>query len=212
MPFGAAETLAVHEILSEKICMLDHFSFYMSQCQDPALRQMIQRHMQTAIQSYNQLVTYTHDYRQAPPLRMGNTSVSPQDIQYGLRNPSPESPSMPTMRFSDKQIAGAMLSNHKNSAKNQMSAATECADPNVRQMLMSGSVTCCNQSYEVFLYMNQRGWYQVPTLQDHTAKTMLHHYQPTNQGYPGQSAGMSTSMLQQSRPTQMQYMGNPMLM
>jgi hypothetical protein len=29
--------------------------------------------------------------------------------------------------------------------------------------------------------MNQQGSYQVPTMQDHTAKTFLHSYQPMNQ-------------------------------
>jgi spore coat protein CotF len=178
MPFGAMETMVSHEILSEKICMLDHFALYASQCQDPQLKQMLNRHMQTALQSYNQLVSYTHDYQNTPVQFRDQFNVSPQTVQYGLQNPSPESPQMQGSTFTDKQIAASVLSSHKNSAKNHMAAATECADPNVRQLFINGSVTCCNQAYEVFLYMNQRGMYQVPTLKDHTAKTMLHHYQP----------------------------------
>lgn len=217
MPYGAAEAIAVHEILGEKIGMIDHFSFYESQCQDPALRQLIQRHRQTAMDSYNQMVSYTHDYRSVQPVQP-YANVPVESIQYGLRNPSPEAPSVQTGRFSDKQIAAAVLSNHKNSAKNHMGAALECADPNVRQMMMNGSVTCCNQGYEIFMYMNQRGYYQVPTMNDHTAKTFLHHYQPTNQSgapFMGNMNPIMQSNPQSNQQMSMQrqeYRGNPFLM
>lgn len=217
MPFGAAESIAVHEILGEKIYMIDHFSLYESQCQDPALRQMIQRHRQAAVDSYNQMVSYTHDYRSVQPVQ-ARAYVPVESIQYGLRNPSPEGPSMQTGAFSDKQIATAVLSAHKNSAKNHMGAALECADPNIRQMMINGSITCCNQGYETFMYMNQRTYYQVPTLNDHTAKTYLHHYQPTNQsraalmGNPNLMMPLNPQQNQQVSIQREEYQGNPFLM
>jgi spore coat protein CotF len=48
-------------------------------------------------------------------------------------------------------------------------------------MLVNGAVTCSNQAYEVFLFMNERGIYQVPRMNDQTAKTFLHTYQPASQ-------------------------------
>ncbi|MFC4767354.1 spore coat protein [Effusibacillus consociatus] len=192
MPFGAHETMEVHEILSEKKGMIEHFSMYEQQCQDPNLREMLHRHIQSAIQGYNQLISYTHDYQTAQAKMMPMHAAHNHDIRYGLHNPSPTAPQMGTARMNDQSIAGSVLSAHKNSAKNQMSAALECADPNVRQMLVNGSVMCANEAYEVFNYMNHRGWYQVPTMNDHTAKTMLHHYQPIPQGTMG---GMGTDMM-----------------
>lgn len=179
MPYGAHETMEVHEILNESINMINHFSLYAQECQDPALRQMIERHLQTALQSYHQLVAYTHDFNavthQMQSYMMAN--VQPQQIQYGLRSPSPQMPEM-RGRLNDRQIASAMRSLHKNSAKNNMTAALECADPNIREMLIRSAINCANQAYELFILMNQRGLYQVPTMQDHTAKTYLHSYQP----------------------------------
>ncbi len=181
MPYGAHETMEVHEILNEKINVINHFSMYAGQCQNPALRQMLDRHVQTAVQSYDQLIAYTHDYNAAPgsrPVPM-MPNVQPQQIQYGLNNPAPQMPQMQGQgMMTDRQIVSAMLSCHKNSAKNHMAASLECADPNVRQMLVHDAVACANQAYEVFLFMNQQGYYQVPTMQDHTAKTYLHSYQP----------------------------------
>jgi len=184
MPFGAHETMEAHEMLNEKINMINNFSIYLHNCQNQSLRSMIQRHQQTAIQAYDQLVHYTHDYTAANQNRqtmgMGMPNFQQEQISYGLNNPQTMAPQM-TGPLPDHMIALAVLSFHKNSAKNHMAASLECADTNVRQMLIEGAITCAQQAYEMFLFMNQNGFYQVPTIQDHTAKTYLHSYQPNHQ-------------------------------
>lgn len=184
MPFGAHETMEAHEMLNEKINSINHFSFYIQSCQNQALRSMINRHMQIAIQGYDQLVSYTHDYNAANQHRqaMGMMNVQQGRIAYGLNNPPTMAP-QPSGALSDPMIAMAVLLLHKNSAKNHMAASLECADSNVRQMLLDGAVTCSNLAYETFLFMNQSGIYQVPTLNDHTAKTFLHSYEPIQQQF-----------------------------
>lgn len=180
MPFGAHETMEAHEMLSEKINLINHFTMYANMCQDNYLRDMLNRHVQAAVQSYDRLLAYTHDYEAAGQLHrpFGTPGMAaPQQVQYGLRQPAPVMPNMQG-QLGDRQIVSSMLACHKNSAKNHMAAAIECADGNLRQMLIEDAVACANQAYEVFLYMNQHGQYQVPTMQDHTAKTFLHTYQP----------------------------------
>lgn len=205
MPYGAHETMEVHEILNEKINLINHFNMYAQQVQDRQLRQMIERHMQTAMQSYDQLVGYTHDYNAASgmPRPYSMPNVQPQSIQYGLRNPMDQMPQMQS-GMNDQHILAAVLLCHKNSARNHMHASLECADPNIRQMMINGAITCANQAYECFVLMNQQGQYQVPTMNDHTAKTFLHSYQPMNesmmsvgqQGQRGYSEPGSMSMQQ----------------
>lgn len=186
VPFGAHETMEVHEILNEKINMMNHFSLYRQECQNPALCQMIDRQMQTIMQAYDQLLNYTHDYNaaQMPTPQYAAPKIQPQQIQYGLNSPQPHAPQTGRGLFEDQHICFALISCHKNSAKNHMTAALECADPNVREMLNQGALVCSNQAYEVFLFMNENGYYQVPTMQDHTAKTFLHTYQPTSMNVP----------------------------
>ncbi|MFS0837569.1 spore coat protein [Paenibacillus sp. 1P03SA] len=190
MPFGAHETLEVHEVLTEKINMIQHFSFYARQARHPQVRAIAEHHLQAGAQHYNELVAYTHDYSAArgqapygqPPF------VSVQDILYGLRHPAPVAP-VTDGSFNDEQILSAMLCCHKNSAKNQMTAALECADPNVRRMLLTAADAAADHAYEVFLFMNSQGQYQVPTLHDHTAKTYLHTFQPVHEADLGHTAG-----------------------
>jgi spore coat protein CotF len=126
MPFGAYETMVVHEILDEKVNIISHFGLYASQAQQPALRQMVERHLQSAVQSYNQLVAYTHDYIQVQSNNKMHQimSAEPQQIQYGLHQPAPIQPQSGSS-LNDQQIAAGLLSCHKNSSKNQMIHALE---------------------------------------------------------------------------------------
>jgi spore coat protein CotF len=171
--------MEAHGILSEKMILLEHLSLYASQCHNITLRQMIEQQIQHGIQSYNELAAYTHDYHAVSPYRP-RIAANPQEVRYGLRSPSPEAPQLGGQRFSDKQIAGAVLILHKNCAKNHMAAALECADPNLWQLMLNGAVACAEFAYQLFHFMNQNGWYQLPTMDSHTAKTLLHAYQPVH--------------------------------
>jgi spore coat protein CotF len=187
MPFGAHETMEVHEILSEKINMISHFNFYATQTKNPMLKDMINRHQQEEIKTYDAMVAYTHEYTNFTPVPP-NTNVSfvkPDQIQYGLDNPTMLTPET-NASFNDYEVAAAMLHCHKNAAANGVKAALEIADPNLRQMILNGAVNCVNQAYEVFLFMNQQGLYQLPQLKDHTAKTFLHSYQPAGESIKAQ--------------------------
>ncbi|RFU67022.1 coat F domain protein [Peribacillus saganii] len=201
MPFGAHEAMEVHEILMEKINMITHFNIYANETNNTQLLDIIIRHQQEEIRSYNEFVAYTHDYKTFAPIPP-NTEVrgiSPQQIQYGMNTQPEFTPQYGTVS-SDREIASAMLLCHKNAARNGMWAALECADPNLRKMLINSATNCANQAYEVFLFMNEQGLYPVPTLNDNTAKTLLHRYQPAdralevqyfgqNTGYTGQNYG-----------------------
>ncbi|MDR4947615.1 spore coat protein [Neobacillus cucumis] len=203
MPFGAHEAMEVHEILTEKINMINHFHMYAAQAKDPQLKEMIHRHLQEEIKSYDTVVSYTHDYQNFAPMSANTNmgSVKPNQIQYGLDNPSMVAPEANTT-FNDFEIASALLICHKNGAANGVKATLEIADPNLRQVLLNGAVNCVNQAYEVFLFMNQQGQYQIPTMKDHTAKTYLHSFQPVSESLkaqyvvnPGQPQGIDQAMM-----------------
>ncbi|MEH7416777.1 spore coat protein [Neobacillus drentensis] len=187
MPFGAHEAMEVHEILTEKINMINHFNLYAQQAKNSQLKEMIHRHLQEEIKSYDAIVSYTHDYQNFAPMSPNTNigSVKPNQIKYGLDNPSMLAPES-TTTFNDYEIASALLICHKNGAANGVKATLEIADPNLRQVLLNGAVNCVNQAYEIFLFMNQQGQYQIPTMRDHTAKTYLHTFQPVNESLKAQ--------------------------
>jgi spore coat protein CotF len=192
MPYGAHETMEMHEILMEKINMITHFNLYVKEAKNPQLLDMIIRHQQEEIRSYNEIVDYTrgnHQFSPIPP----NTEIrgiNHQQIQYGLNNP-PQFMPQSDSALNDREIATAMLIGHKNGARNCTWATLECADPNLRRMMLNCAATCTHQAYEVFLFMNEKGVYQVPTLNNQAAETILRSYQPASESLEAQYFGQS---------------------
>lgn len=198
MKFGAHEVLECAEILREKMNLINHFALYEQEAQNGQLRSMIRHHMETAMMAYDEMVGYTHDYSASlgmqPPFPQPDPSI--ESLKYGLRNPRPIAP-QPTGRFNDLMIMNALLAFHKASAECHIQRGLEVSDPNLRRMFLNGAITCYNQAYEVFLFMNQQGTYQVPSMDNHTAKTYLHSFQPMNQQGGmgmGMNAGMTAAM------------------
>ncbi|WAH36953.1 spore coat protein [Alicyclobacillus dauci] len=181
MPFGAHESMELHEILTEKINMITHFNLYAQEARNPQLLDMIVRHQQEEIVAYNEMVSMAHGNTRFTPIP-ANTDIkaSEQQVRYGLTTRRQAAPQADAV-LSDSEIATAMLLCHKNAARNASWAALECADPNLRRTMMNSAATCMNQAYEVFLFMNQQGLYQVPTLNPQTAETFLNSYQPAPQ-------------------------------
>ena len=196
MPFGAHETLKAHEILSGKINMIDHFAFYSSQCQDPQLKSMLDKHLMGAVDSYNNLLSYTQTYHMSPANIPQMQPISPEQIKYGLRSPGSKAPQLSPQSFSDQQIAGSMQFFHKTGASASMVAAVETADPYLFDLMVNGAVACAREAYETFTYANQKGWYQVPTMDNRTAKTLLQSYQHAQQGQPQNQANYQQSSYQ----------------
>jgi len=189
MSFGAHEAMETHEILLQKINTITHFNLYAREARNPQLREMISRHQQAMIQSYNECVGLSRGNGRFSPIspstNLNMRGVSHQQVQYGLHNPQQIAPQADAS-MSDAEVAIAMLQSHKNGAKNAMSASLECADPNLRRALMNSAINCNQQAYETFFWMNQQGVYQVPTLNSHTAQTLLNSYQPVGAGMQAQ--------------------------
>lgn len=108
MPFGAHEVMQTQEILSEKVNLINHFSLYAGQVQDVQLKNMLDRHIRSAMESYNTLVSYTHDYAAADQMvPLDSTQpVYTNPVQYGLRQPAPQSPQLGLSFLTDRQAAG----------------------------------------------------------------------------------------------------------
>ncbi|MDN5361514.1 MAG: hypothetical protein PWP70_561, partial [Moorella sp. (in: firmicutes)] len=100
----------------------------------------------------------------------------------GLDNPGTLTPNSSANEMDDRDVASGMLGCHKASATMRMVAALECADPELRRMIQQGAINCSEQAYEVWQYMNQKGYYQVPTMKEMTTSTMMNTYSSANIG------------------------------
>ncbi|MCL6638656.1 MAG: spore coat protein [Firmicutes bacterium] len=166
--------MEAHEVLTDIIDGINRLELYRPHVSDPELARILDKQVRFAHQEYQNLSTYLNQHRGVSPeiyrSRSGRQPV------YGLRNPSPVSPAHDPGRMDDRDVASGMLGCHKSSAILKMSATLECADPTLRQMMLNSAVSCAEMAYETFTFMNQKGMYQVPTMQDRTQHTLLNTY------------------------------------
>ncbi|WP_028612138.1 spore coat protein [Paenibacillus harenae] len=172
---GAHETMELHEVLNASIDRINLFQLYRPYVKDQRLLQIVDRQLQFTMNEYNQTVqSLNHQGRgQAVPYR------SPMNTApiYGLDNPARQTPNLSVNQMDDRDVACGILGCHKSSALMTMIAALECADPQLRRMMQQSAVNCSEQAYEIWQYMNQAGYYQVPTMKEMTTNTVLNSYE-----------------------------------
>ncbi|MFC4101862.1 spore coat protein [Paenibacillus xanthanilyticus] len=178
--YGAHEILEIHEVLAASIDAINLFQVYRPFVQDPQLARILDNQLQFMTQGYQTFVQLINGQGAAQPAQFR----APKNVQplLGLRQPTPAAPNQPGEQLDDRDVACAALNCHKNGAVKKMLAALECTNPQFRAYLQQSAVNCSEQAYELWQYMNQKGFYQVPTLQDNTTQTMIQTYAPAPQG------------------------------
>lgn len=176
--WGAHEILMTHEVLTDCIDGINQFELYRPHVRDQRLLNILDNQINHSFNGYNKLVNYLHQRgaSQAVPYRVPQS----RRPQYGLRNPSPETPNLDMDQMNDRDVASGMLGCAKASASLATIAALECSDATLRNMLTNCAVSNINMAYETFQYLNEKGYYQVPTMQNNTTQTIIDTYQPAN--------------------------------
>lgn len=178
--YGAHEVMQLHEVLTDTIDGINQFQLYRPHTHDSQLRSILDNQIQFMTREYNNMVQSLNQrgMSEAVPYR-AIRNVNPT---YGLHHPGQQAPNMSTNQMDDRDVASGMLGCHKASATLRMTAALECADPELRNMIQQGANNCAQQAYEVWQYMNQKGYYQVPTMKDMTTSTMMNTFGTANMG------------------------------
>jgi len=181
---GAHEVMELHEILNGAIDGINQFQMLLPHIRDGQLRGICANQLRFMNDEYNATVRMLNQQGagEAAPYR----SPRNQAPVYGLDHPAPQSPNAGPDEIDDRDIASIMLSIHKAGAAKKMIAALEIANPAIRRFVQQSAVNCAEQAYEVWQFMNQMGYYQVPTMKQMTTDTVLQTYQP---GAPGMSPG-----------------------
>ncbi|OPX87139.1 MAG: Spore coat protein F precursor [Pelotomaculum sp. PtaB.Bin104] len=186
---GAHEVMELHEILTKTIDGINHFQLYRPHVKDQQLGTILDNQLRFMIQEYNNMVQAVSQQGRSESIPYRTIkNVSPT---YGLKSPLPQAPNTSANELDDRDVASGMLGFHKASATLKMIGALEMADPSLRRMMQQSAINCSEQAYETWSYMNQKGYYQVPTMKDMTTQTMINGFTATNMGQMGQMGQMS---------------------
>ena len=175
---GAHELMDLHEVLTNTIDGINQAQLYTPHVQDQELQSILQNQIRFMTNEYNSIVKTLSNKTQGQNVQSYRTikNVNPT---YGMQGGgTSEKPNTDLAQMNDHDVASGLLGIHKTSAVLRMRAATECVDPELREMMIQGSKNCADQAYEVWNYMNRKGYYQVPTFNQNTTQQIINHYQP----------------------------------
>jgi spore coat protein CotF len=176
---GAHEVMEIHEVLTDTIDGINQFQLYRPHVRDQQLLTILDNQLHYMVQEYNKMVTTINQAgrQDAVPYHAPHKTAAPL---YGLNNPSSQVPNVNINDMTDRDVASGMLGCHKSTATLRMHACLECADPRLRRMIQQGSFNSSEMAYELWQYMNHKGYYQVPTMKEVTTNTVTHSYIPAN--------------------------------
>nr|WP_198044701.1 spore coat protein [Lysinibacillus timonensis] len=176
MNHGAHEVLDVHEVLSASIGALNGFIFLRPHVQDQELLNILDRQYAFMLDEYN-ITAECFKTGQDPShptrsykMQMGN------DSKYGLTPGQPKKPMQSANEINDAIISGWLLNYHKLGATGKTNAALEATNPVVRRVLQDSIPNCIEMAYEISLYQNKKGYYQIPQLSQADMQAMLNMY------------------------------------
>lgn len=182
--YGAHEVIELQDILTNTINSINTFQLYLQSVQDTSLRQIALNQLRFMTEEYNHLVHFVRGLATGQTIsyhsfgdwtsgvNQGNNSHSITNVQTSANQP----------RMSDVDLASCMLTLHKAGATMRMHAALECADSNIRQMMLQGATNCAHQAYEIWGYIHAHGKYPVPSLQELSQSHLLHDFRPQQVG------------------------------
>ena len=178
---GGHELFDAHEVIAGIISMLDHYQLYEQYVKDDELREMLQRQYSFVGTMYDTIVQ-SFETGQDPLIatqhyRMKQTN----QVVYGLKSGEPNKPNQSVHDISDKGLSSYMLGQTKSLASLLTMTALEMTNPVLRRVVADSVPNFIEQSYEIFLYQNKHGYYQVPQLSEKDMGIMLQSYIPIQQ-------------------------------
>ncbi|MFZ5596773.1 MAG: spore coat protein [Bacillota bacterium] len=202
--FGMREAVEMYDILGDTACVIDHFSDYISHCQDPALRQILEKQQRHMLEEYNQKMNavQSHGIDVAGIQRVQSEALPQQGMaagvpgvqgntQFGMQQAVAGQSQYQAGRraMNDRTIARGALLFHKCGANRATAAALESAEPHLRNLMAASARTCMDMAYEIFNYMVQRGFYQTPEVPvnfvNHMQGQGVQNYQGVQHTYAG---------------------------
>ncbi|WP_332648657.1 spore coat protein [Lysinibacillus sp. 54212] len=176
MNHGGHEMFDVHEVLSASIGALNQCVLMRDQIQDPELLAILDRQYAFMLDEYNITAeSYKTGHDPQHPTRVYKMQIDNQ-FKYGISPGEPKKPIQSANEIDDSIISGSLLSMHKALATGKTAAALEATNPVVRRVLQDSVPNCIEMAYEVSLYQNKKGDYQVPQLSTADTQTMLNMY------------------------------------
>ncbi|WP_243735106.1 spore coat protein [Paenibacillus turpanensis] len=177
--WAAHEFLETNELLRKLTADIELHALCAEMTTDRDLKHMLQRHIQLMDATYHQAVNLLRNKGMDVTASRAYQLHAEHHPHVGFQNPHMiPAPNTNATRLNDVTIGTLILNSHKAGAMFGMLWANECVDPDVRSLHVTSANNCQQMAYEVFQLMNQRGFYEVPTMPANDVRAMTQTFQP----------------------------------
>lgn len=176
MNHGGHEVLDMHETLGGYVSILDQMAILRPHIQDQELLSILDRQYEFTTDAYNITVEAFKTGHDPSHPTSSYKMTSGNDFKYGLQPGQPKKPIQQANELNDEIISGFLLNAHKGSAKSLATTALEVTNPVVRRVLADSVPNCIEMAYELSIYQNKNGYYQVPQLAQNDMTTLLNSF------------------------------------
>ncbi|MGC5774446.1 spore coat protein [Paenibacillus pabuli] len=175
---GGHEMFDVHEVLAGSINTMNTYTLLSQHVKDPELRDILQRQKQFMTDEYNiTLECFKTGQDPSKPTQSYKMNQG-NDFTYGMKPSQPKKPMQSASEICDQTISLGMLNAVKSGAVMKTTAAMETTNPVVRRVLADSLPNCIEMAYEISIYQNKNGFYQVPQLAQQDMQQMQNGYAP----------------------------------
>lgn len=181
---GGHEVLDVHSLLGSLIGLQEQYLMYRTHIQDQELLDILDRQKQFLADQYNIMVE-AFSTGQDPSKPTGSYNMNQNNnVIYGMKPSQPKKPIQSINELNDECISSFMMGLVKANASTMTVAALEATNPVVRRVIADSIPNMIEMAYEIFLYQNKKGYYQVPPLPQMDMQQLLNGFAPAPMGKP----------------------------
>ncbi|MEY4479799.1 MAG: hypothetical protein RLZZ267_477 [Bacillota bacterium] len=172
--YAIHEISAMQDAISVTMGAIHTAQLSLPHIQDKTLKQIVEKQIKYTQEEYNQLVGLLN----GQSTTNAQSYKAPSNFQptYGLTANAPKKPNQSAKEITDEQLSAILLGTLKSSAITKFQASIEASDATWRNGLIHCATNCSEMSYELWQYMNQNGYYQLPTLQQDAQQTIIQSY------------------------------------
>ena len=178
MRLSAHEVHDLHELTMSCVNSITSMACFINQARDPQLKSLLQRHFPYHIQDYNIKVELlkkagaSTQHLSVPQMHQANINPSQ------LTNLQPVTPRTDVQQFNDREIATAYLLTLKRAGREYAWSAMESSNVEIRSFLENAFQMSSHHAFEVWQYMDQRGYYPVEAAHQSSLDMYGQTYQP----------------------------------
>lgn len=176
---GGHEIFDVHEVLSGTIGAMNTYTVLRQYAKDPELLDIMDRQYKFIQDEYNITVESFQTGQDPSKPTQSYQMKQNNNFTYGMKPSQPKKPIQSPSELDDAAVSGLLLGQAKSMAMAKTGAALETTNPVVRRVLADSIPNCIEMAYELSIYQNKHGYYQVPQLAEQDMEQMIQSYAPT---------------------------------